>query len=204
MDGDDEVAKKKTRDALWVTLDAGLKMLHPFMPFVTEELWQRLPRKQSADTPQSIMIAAYPKSQEKWANDKVEKSMRDAINSSNLYAQEINYNVPARAKPNAYAKCSDQNVVDAIRENFSGIQTLASVGDIVIDANVDAPVGCGAAVINDQLTVYLELKGHVDAEKETKSFEKKLKLVSELNAKLEKTMSEDTYEEKCLKISARK
>ena len=58
----------------------------------------------------------------------------------------------------------------------------ASVGDIVIDANVDVPVGCGAAVINDQLTVYLELKGHVDAEKETKSFEKKLKLVSELNA----------------------
>ena len=89
MNGDDEVAKKKTRDALWVTLDAGLKMLHPFMPFVTEELWQRLPRKQSADTPQSIMIAAYPKSQEKWANEKVEKSMRDAIEFVNFLVRKL-------------------------------------------------------------------------------------------------------------------
>jgi len=143
------------------------------------------------------MIAAYPKAQEKWVNEKVEKSMRDAIDFvKSLRSMKANYNVPAKAKPNAYAKCSDQNVVDAIRENFSGIQALASVGDITIDASVDAPVGCGAVVINDQLTVYLELKGHVDAEKETKSVEKKLKLISELNAKLEKTMSEDSYEER--------
>lgn len=37
-------AKRGTRDALWVALDSGLRLLHPFMPFVTEELWQRLPK----------------------------------------------------------------------------------------------------------------------------------------------------------------
>ena len=120
MDGDDEVAKKKTRDALWVTLDAGLKMLHPFMPFVTEELWQRLPKKtKRRNAAVDYDCRVYPKSQEKWANEKVEKSMRDAIEFvKSLRSMKSNYNVPARAKPNAYAKCSDQNVVDAIRENF--------------------------------------------------------------------------------------
>lgn len=37
-------AKRGTRDALWIALDTGLRLLHPFMPFVTEELWQRLPK----------------------------------------------------------------------------------------------------------------------------------------------------------------
>lgn len=38
-------AKQATRDALWICLETGLRLLHPFMPFVTEELWQRLPRR---------------------------------------------------------------------------------------------------------------------------------------------------------------
>jgi hypothetical protein len=37
-------AKRQTRETLWTCLDCGLRLLHPFMPFVTEELWQRLPR----------------------------------------------------------------------------------------------------------------------------------------------------------------
>lgn len=40
------VAKAATQQALWVSLDSGLRLLHPFMPFVTEELWQRLPKTQ--------------------------------------------------------------------------------------------------------------------------------------------------------------
>lgn len=39
-------AKQATRDTLWMCLDTGLRLLHPFMPFVTEELWQRLPKQQ--------------------------------------------------------------------------------------------------------------------------------------------------------------
>ena len=38
-------AKAATRDTLWVCLESGLRLLHPFLPFVTAELWQRLPRR---------------------------------------------------------------------------------------------------------------------------------------------------------------
>lgn len=53
-------AKKATRDTLWVCLDIGLRLLHPIMPFLTEELWQRLPRRQEDDVKSSIMISPYP------------------------------------------------------------------------------------------------------------------------------------------------
>ena len=59
----DESASAETRESaqqtLYTCLDQGLRLLHPFMPFVTEELWQRLPRRPNDATP-SIMVAKYP------------------------------------------------------------------------------------------------------------------------------------------------
>jgi valyl-tRNA synthetase len=54
-----EQTKLSAQQTLYTCLDHGLRLLHPFMPFVTEELWQRLPRRANDSCP-SIMIAAYP------------------------------------------------------------------------------------------------------------------------------------------------
>ena len=51
--------RRSAQDTLYTCLDLGLRLLHPFMPFVTEELWQRLPRRPS-DPTRSIMLAAFP------------------------------------------------------------------------------------------------------------------------------------------------
>lgn len=59
----DEYASATTRQSaqqtLYTCLDHGLRLLHPFMPYVTEELWQRLPRRPNDTTP-SIMVSSYP------------------------------------------------------------------------------------------------------------------------------------------------
>ena len=52
-------ARRSVQQTLYTCLDATFRLLHPFMPFVTEELWQRLPRRPNESTP-SIMVAAYP------------------------------------------------------------------------------------------------------------------------------------------------
>ena len=52
-------AKLSAQQTLYTCLDQGLRLLHPIMPFVTEELWQRLPRRPNDSTP-SIMVSAYP------------------------------------------------------------------------------------------------------------------------------------------------
>ena len=57
--GDDEVTKMTCRNVLYTCLDVGLKLLHPIMPFVTEELYQRLPRRRSNEPP-SLCVTPYP------------------------------------------------------------------------------------------------------------------------------------------------
>jgi hypothetical protein len=62
MQGSDEAAKAVCKQVLYTSLEAGLRLLHPFMPFITEELWQRLPRRGS-ETAVSIMVARFPEAQ---------------------------------------------------------------------------------------------------------------------------------------------
>lgn len=52
-------ARKSAQQTLYTCLDYGLRLLHPFMPYVTEELWQRLPRRPNDSTP-SIMVSSFP------------------------------------------------------------------------------------------------------------------------------------------------
>ena len=57
--GTDAEAKITCQDVLYTCLETGLRLLHPFMPFVTEELFQRLPRRSTSDAP-SICVMQYP------------------------------------------------------------------------------------------------------------------------------------------------
>jgi hypothetical protein len=70
------VAGGDNSDALWWCLDTGLRLLHPLMPFVTEELWQRLPRREAdLEEVPSIMVASYPEATSHWADNALEEQM---------------------------------------------------------------------------------------------------------------------------------
>jgi valyl-tRNA synthetase len=61
--GEDPAARARTQATLLEVLETTLRLLHPFMPFITEEIWQRLPKGRTA--PASIMIARYPRMQKR-------------------------------------------------------------------------------------------------------------------------------------------
>jgi valyl-tRNA synthetase len=72
----DAAVVRGVSDALWWCLDTGLRLLHPLMPFVTEELWQRLPRRVAdLELVPSIMLAAYPVAGVEWADAPLEEQM---------------------------------------------------------------------------------------------------------------------------------
>ena len=68
MKGTDEDAKIAARNTLFRCLDSGLKLLHPTMPYLTEELFQRLPHRADS-TPLSICIAPFPISQQSFEQE---------------------------------------------------------------------------------------------------------------------------------------
>jgi len=80
--GADEAAKAAAAQTLYTCVDGGLRLLHPLMPFVTEELYQRLPGRDNAEgSCDSIMIASYPtpEATKRWENKELEEKMSDAL-----------------------------------------------------------------------------------------------------------------------------
>src|SRR5262249_32933841 len=69
----DAEARSKIQGALVTALETAMRLLHPFMPFITEEIWQHLPR--SSGAPQSIMITLYPVRDVRFYDDASESSM---------------------------------------------------------------------------------------------------------------------------------
>jgi len=76
MKGTNEDAKKGARNTLYICLDCGLRMLHPTMPYITEELFQRLPHRKN-EAPDSICIAPFPETLVSFANENVEDRYND-------------------------------------------------------------------------------------------------------------------------------
>lgn len=75
MKSNDEEAKKAALNTLYICLDSALRMLHPTMPYLTEELFQRLPH--GANAPESICIAAFPTEIKSYAGENVESLISD-------------------------------------------------------------------------------------------------------------------------------
>ena len=198
MSGSDEMAKKQLRDALWICLDAGLRLLHPFMPFVTEELWQRLPRTRNENTPKSIMIAEYPVAVDSWANATAESQMQIIMDSVKAFRSlKSNYNLPPRARPDVFYSVKTDDSEAAMKIDPEGLVSLAGVGELKqLAQGESAPPGCAVSIVNESVTVYVLLKGIVDAATEIAKLDKKLDLLTKSTEALVKKTQEDGYETK--------
>ncbi|WJX14592.1 Valine--tRNA ligase, mitochondrial 1 [Trifolium repens] len=189
---DPEIASKRraAQDTLWFCLDNGLRLLHPFMPFVTEELWQRLPSPRESKREDSIMIADYPSVIESWNNEKVESEMdliESTVKSLRSLAKE------RRDRRAAFVLCRKPEVADFINNHQLEITTLANLSSLTVITDVKAvPSDYANTVVNGDLSVYLELHS---AEAEPGKMKKITELKTQIE-RLEKSMNVPGYEEK--------
>ena len=159
-----------------------LRLLHPFIPFITEELWQKLPSKKG----ESIMIAEYPKFKESDIAEELESAMDTVIDIiraiRNLRSE---YNIPPSKKIKVFVKTEDEKV-QSILVNFKNyVHALALVDELSITTK---PVeGCvvQSTVYAD---IYLPVEGNIDVAKEverlTRLLKKQEKSMNFLNNKL--------------------
>ncbi|KAG7207193.1 hypothetical protein KM043_008878 [Ampulex compressa] len=182
-------AQASARRVLFKTLDIGLRLLSPFMPFLTEELYQRLPR--TILPYPSICVSPYPNPEQ--------CSWRDANIESNVdFAQKLikcvrsaraTYNLPNKTKSDAYIVCGDDYLKKNVLDYQSLIETLAY-------SNVKdgaPPVGCVIITVTEKLQVHLLLKGLIDPKKELEKLTKKEEQLMDVIKKTKMAISIPDY-----------
>uniref|UniRef100_A0A8C4REL5 Valine--tRNA ligase n=1 Tax=Erpetoichthys calabaricus TaxID=27687 RepID=A0A8C4REL5_ERPCA len=183
-----------SRNTLYTCLDGGLRLLSPFMPFVTEELFQRLPRR-SEQAPPSICVTPYPDSF-CWRNDDIDRNMEFIMTViKTIRSLRADYNL-TKTKADCYLQCLDSETVAVVTQFIPCIQTLSSSNTVSAFKDGEPPAGCAVAIASDKCTVNLLLKGLIDAEKEiSKLTTKKSELLKQIEKLHERTSKAD-YREK--------
>jgi len=154
---------------LFTVLGEAMKLLHPYMPFITEEIWQHLPHEGS-----SIMIAPWPKADKALVNEEAETAMTavmETIKAIRNMRAEVNA-APGKKAPAILLADDKQKPI--LEENGEYIKRLGTVDTLTVESLTAAkPENAMTSVVNG-IEVYLPLKGLIDVEKETARLEKEL------------------------------
>ena len=167
LNGDDEQAKEGAQRVLLYVLTEILKLLHPFMPFITEEIWQALPHEGEA-----LMIADYPKYSEElnFPEDEVNFEMvMDAIKA--VRARRAEMNVPPSRKSHLII-VSDK--AKPFNDGVPFICKLAYASEVSVIAEVPESTDGMVSVITDNARMFMPMAELVDLEKEKARIEKEL------------------------------
>ena len=159
--GDDEAAKLTTRSILVYVLDNTLRLLHPIMPFVTEEIWQSVPH-----VGESLVVATYPTVHPEQMDEKAAEEMEflmDFIRSVRTVRNEMN--TPLSKPINIIAKVSDAAHYAILKENESYIARFSNPEEFVYGEDVEAPSDAVTSVITGA-EIYLPLAGLINIEDE--------------------------------------
>ena len=174
--------------AQWVlrhVLDKGLKMLHPFMPFITEEIWQKL---QTGE--ETIMLSDFPKEEKEFINIEAEKEfdyLKEIISAIRNIRGEAN--VSPSKKIEVIFKTADENARNILQNNAKILDKLANVEKY--EFNVEIPKLVGFRLV-DTTEIFVPLAELIDLDKEIEKLEKNIeKTQVELDKVLKKLSNEN-------------
>merc|ERR1711957_394624 len=197
---DDNKENRWTAQAsLWIAIDAGLRILHPMMPFVTEELWQRLPGRGTLgdSEPESIMHAKFPECIDAHKNIVCEESMETTmkiVRACRSLRQQ--YNIANKVLTHYFVKIASGQPEDAAKSQIDDIKTLGKAATVDINIDEDAiPKSVGIVVVDESTTVLMNIKGLVDYASETKKLKKQLSKTMGPLKQLETKMAAPGYDD---------
>ena len=183
MNGEDEDAKQMTRSVLTYTLDNILRMLHPFMPFVTERIWQQIPH-----SGESIVLASWPTVDETLNNETSKQAMQhlvEVIVAVRQIRSEVNTPMSKEVPMIIQTKSDELKVL--LQNNEHYIKRFCNPSTLTIDSNVELPDEVMSQVLTDK-EVHLPLEGLINIEEEiarlSKELDKYQKELDRVNQKL--------------------
>lgn len=163
--------KSTAQYVLWSVLESLLRLLHPFMPFVTEEIWQSLP---GARPVSSIMIASYPQ-------PVPERDFADGAQEMELVMEVIRgirnirgeVEVPPSREIAAILDCGSEESLHILKRNEGYVMSLARLSDLAMGRSPERPADAAVQVAGD-VQIVIPLKGLVNVEEEEKRLLKEI------------------------------
>ena len=189
--GEDGVSKETARAVVQEALMVALKLLHPFMPFITEEIWQKLP-----GTDGSIMTASFPEVSDFLRDE-------DALKEMNLLMGVIaairnirgEMNISPSKNVNLIIDAKSEQDEEILERNLSYIQTLAKVDGVSIGLGLPKPEKSATAIF-EETSVHVLLEGLIDFEEEKKRIGKAINKIEKEMAASNKKLSNKGFLQK--------
>ncbi len=183
----DAEQKANTQRVLVYVIDQALRLLHPFMPFVTEDLWSFIPHEGEA-----LIFARYPESDAAYLDNAAESDLLMLINLvRGVRNVREEYNVePARKITALIAAGSHEALITAHDYLFARLCNVATIN--LVPADSDAPQGAALVTVGD-VTVYLPLADFVDTQAECERLTREADKLREQIARSEKMLGNEQF-----------
>ena len=185
--------KKQKEAALNVCvylLDGVLRLMHPMMPFLSEEIFKSLGVRQEIN---SLLLAPYPQLDSKYLDEFAESKMRslmDIITEVRTLRSEMD--VPPAKKISLYLNCADEKNCLLLKENLNYLNHLCKADQIEIGAHLMRPPKSATAITHG-VEIYVPLEGLIDFEKEKQRLAKELDLVQKELSHVEQRLSDSNF-----------
>jgi valyl-tRNA synthetase len=174
--GDPE-SRQATQQNLVYVLDIALRLLHPYMPFLTEQIWLELPH---GDTRPSLMVALWPEDSE--LTDLIDVESERSIDllcrvTAAVRSTRARYRISPKQALNVSVRCSSEEAVRDSRmllEQSEALAKLAQIADFSVGADVVKPA-FSVVEVQDDLEIFIVLEGFIDFDAERARLKKDLK-----------------------------
>ena len=190
--GDDREKSDAGKQVLRHTLDVSLRLLHPLMPFVTEALWQNLPKGSKAA--QTIMRAPYPTSSEGRIDEDARVTTKRLMGIiSAVRTLRAEYDVaPSKAIP-LIVRTDDLSLATLVKENKVLIHALTKLESLTVESAAAKHLGGVATAVAEGAELLVPLKGIIDVGAERARLEKEKEKASKLVMTCEKKLGNEKF-----------
>jgi len=180
---------------LATALETTMRLLHPFAPFVTEEIWQKLPKPQQL--PESLMVTVFPSADPGWRDDAAEaeiKVLQDVVGACRMLRQT--YNVPPTQRVEIEIQVGSEAAAKTL-ETFKGfMEKIARANAKIVHRRLDAlekgltsaKHGSAKAIVNSELEIVMPLGGLIDPKAESARLDKDIEKANKEIASLERKL----------------